>query len=77
MVGQIGLARQVTCPRARALGVWLVKADENVHVCREVCRLDDERPPGNRQTSLHELHALVKARSNRDEFECNVMNAVR
>lgn len=61
----------------RRSGVWLVKVDENVHVCREVCRLDDERPPGNRQTSLHELHALVKARSDRDEFECNVMNAVR
>jgi hypothetical protein len=39
---KIGLARQVTCPRARVL--WLVNAHENVHV-RDLRRLDDERLP--------------------------------
>jgi hypothetical protein len=41
---KIGLARQVTCPRAGV--VWLVRADESVHVCRDLRRLDDERLPG-------------------------------
>jgi len=43
-VGQVVLASQVTCPRVRR--TWLVKADENVHVCRDQRRLDDERLPG-------------------------------
>lgn len=46
MVGQVVLASQVTCPRVRT--IWLVNADENVHVCRDQRRLDDERLPGRK-----------------------------